>query len=249
STWLLSLLLLSLVVYSVVGGLRAVVGVTFLLFLFAHWILLLLYKPISLIDYSHYQPVLQTSVIDLLKGAKSTTFTLSGFEILFLIYPFIQNKEKAWRPILFGVSWSAGLILLTTLITIGYFSAQQMETIEWWGLSLFKTVKLPFIARFDFIVGAAWMAITLPTMMLFMWAIIYWMKRVYNPRKITTLYVGACIIYVLSDFIMRHHLIIMLTSILSNIGFWIIFVLPFVLLPLVLLKKWWRPRPKRSEKP
>lgn len=246
--WLVAFLLLSLVVYCVAGGLRSVVGVVFLFFFLAHWILILLYKPISLIDYTHYQPVLQASMIDLLTGARSATFTLTGFEILFLIYPFVQNKKQAWRSSLLGVTWSAGMLLLHTLVVIGYFSAHQMETMEWTVLSVFNTIKLPFIARFDLIVVAEWMMMTLPTMILLMWGLTHGMKRLYHVPKRITLYVTAMIIFAISGFFFRHEQIITMTSILNNIDFWIVFVYPLILLPLVKLKKQWRKRQKGRKK-
>lgn len=248
NTWLVGFLLLSLVVYCVAGGLRSVIGVVFLFFVLSHWLLLLLYKPISLIDVSHYQPVLQASIIDLLKGAKSSITMFSGFEIIFLIYPFIQNKKQAWRPIWLGATWSAGIVLLTTLIVIGYFSATQMETNDWSVLSIFKIAKMPFIARFDFIVVAEWMMITLPVMMLSMWAVIQGMKRLYRVPKRITLYITALVIFAVCGFIDSHYLIISLTNIKGNVDFWIIFVYPLVLLPIVKFKKWWQGRQKREEK-
>ncbi|GGK08359.1 germination protein GerB [Lentibacillus kapialis] len=248
NTWLLGFLLLSLVVYCVAGGLRSIVGVVFLFFILSHWLLLLLAKPISLIDISNYQPVWQASMIDLLKGAKSTTFTFTGFEIIFWIYPFIRNKNQVWRPIFLGATWSAGIILLNTLIVIGYFSATQARTIEWSVLSLFKIVELPFIARFDFIVVAEWMMITLPTMMLLMWAITQGMKRLYHVPKRITLYAAALIFLVVCGFIDEHHLIMALNNQANSIAFWIIFVYPLALLPIVKLKKAWQSRSKKGAK-
>lgn len=246
STWVLGFLLLSLVTYCVAGGLRSIIGVVFIFFIFSHLLLLLLYKPVSLIDTTHYQPVLQASMIDLLKGAKSTTYMLTGFEVIFLLYPFIQNKKQVWRPMLLGITWSVVILLINTLIAIGYFSAHQLETEEWAVLSLFKIVNLPFIARFDVIVIAVWMMIILATMMLFMWGIIQGMKRLYHVPKRMTLYTASLIFFVLGGFIDDHHQIILLNNQANNIAFWIIFVYPFVLLPIVQFKKWKQRRSKKG---
>ncbi|GAB4074513.1 GerAB/ArcD/ProY family transporter [Barrientosiimonas marina] len=238
NAWLISFLLLSLVVYCVAGGLRSVIGVVFLFFLLSHWLWLLMYKPISLIDASHYQPVLQASMIDLLKGSRESAFTLAGFEILFVLYPFIQNKKHVWRPLWLGITWSAGILLFSVAVAIGYFSPIQLETIEWTVLAMLQNVELPFIARFDFIIVAEWMMIALPTILLYMWATTQGMKRLYNVPKRVTLYSLALIMAVLSGFIDSHGQVMMLTNFANDMAFWIIFVYPLVLLPIVKFKKW-----------
>lgn len=248
NTWIVAGLLLSLIVYCVAGGLRVIVGFLFLFFFFANGILLFLaYQPIFLIDVLHYQPVLEASATDLLKGAKSTTFTLTGFEIIFLIYPFIQNQKQAWRPMFLGITWSIIILLLNTFITIGYFSSRQMQTLEWAVLSLFDTVTLPFIDRFDVIVVIIWMTVALSTMMLLMWAVTQGMERIYHVPKRTTLYISALGIVIISGFMDNHHLIMTLNDKANDIDFWIVFIYPLVLLPVVKLKNHWRNRWKRGK--
>ena len=45
-----------------------------------------------MVDWSHFLPMLKTPLPDLLKGARNSTFSLVGFEILFLIIPFIKDN-------------------------------------------------------------------------------------------------------------------------------------------------------------
>lgn len=40
-------------------------------------------------------PILETNFSSLLKGAQSMTFTIIGFEILNIIYPFIKDKKTS----------------------------------------------------------------------------------------------------------------------------------------------------------
>ncbi|GGB56045.1 GerAB/ArcD/ProY family transporter [Virgibacillus dakarensis] len=247
SSLVLGVLLLSLVIYSVLGGIRVIIGVVFLFFFLAHWLLLLLYEPARNIELDHFRPVLNASVMELLKGSRETVFTFAGFEILFIIYPFIQNKKQAGRPVYWGTTWAAAIVFINTVISIGYFSPQRMEEMEWSVLSLFKIVKFPFIERFDYIVVAEWMMVTLPNMILLMWVITYGLKRMYKvPQKIT-LYVSAGILFVLCGFVTYHYWIMNLTDALSNIAFWVVYIYPLILLPLVILKKKLRKRKKGSD--
>lgn len=40
-------------------------------------------------------PILETNLSSIFKGAQSMTFTIIGFEILNVIYPFIKEKKKS----------------------------------------------------------------------------------------------------------------------------------------------------------
>lgn len=236
-TFIMALLLLILVVYSVIGGIRVVVGVVFLFVLLSPWILILLYDPITRMEISHFHPMFEASFMDLIKGAKTTAYTFLGLEILFVIYPFIDNKKDAKLPAYLGVSTSAILVLITTIISIGYYSPNNINFMDWPVLSLFKSVSFSFIERFDYIIIAEWMMVTVTTLILLMWAIIYGTKRLYAIPQKKTLYVTSLVFLVIATVIKKDYQIEKITDVISQVGFWIVFVYPLVLLPIVLIKK------------
>ncbi|WP_100011356.1 GerAB/ArcD/ProY family transporter [Lentibacillus sediminis] len=237
SNFVMGLLLVSLIVYCLLGGLKAIVGTCFIFFFLALWVLFLLIHPAVLLDFTHFQPVFQASFPELLSGARVTAYTFLGFEILFLIYPFIQNKKKVKKPVYFGVTFTALIVLITTVISIGFFSTDQLKNREWVVLNLFKIQSLPFIERFDYIVVAEWMMVVLPNMFLLMWAITYSMKRLYRvPQKIT-LYATAGLLLIACIFTSDHFLIQKIINTSAQYGFWLVFVYPLLLLPMVWIKK------------
>ena len=235
-------LLLIIVIYSSLGGIRAIVGVTFIFFFLSLWILGILYDPISRMDWGHFLPMFQASIPDLLAGVKATSYTILGFDILLVIYPFISNKEKIKFPLFLGLIYTTLTILIFTVIAIGYFSPQDLRDIEWATLTFFKNVSYTFIERIDYIVIAEWMMVIIPNIALYLWAITIGMKRIYKVRQRTTLYITACILLVLASVIKYDIYINKLTDIVARIGFWILFIYPLVLLPLVLIKKKWLKR-------
>jgi hypothetical protein len=108
---------------------------------------------------------------------------------------------------------------------------------DWPILTLFKSVSFSFIERFDYLVVMEWMMVSVTTMMLLMWGITYGMKRLYAVRQKTTLYIVTIILLIISSIIKYDYKVDQLTDRVSQIGFWIVFVYPLVLLPLVLIKK------------
>ncbi|PWU66956.1 GerAB/ArcD/ProY family transporter [Gracilibacillus dipsosauri] len=240
NNFVVALLLLSLVVYSVRGGLQAIVGVFFLFFFLSIWLLGLLVEPIRFMHFNHFQPMFQASFTELWKGAKATSYTFMGFEILFFVYPFIQNKQKVRFPTYLAIIWSSMIVLILTVISIGYFSRDQLLKLEWTVLDMFKIQNLTFIERFDYIVIAEWMMVVVPNMILLMWAITYGIKRLYQVKQKTTLYILAIVILIASTFIDDYFLIRKIIDSVAEFGFWIVYVYPLLLLPMVLIKKRWK---------
>ncbi|MCC2248374.1 spore germination protein [Virgibacillus sp. AGTR] len=237
NNFLMALLLIALIIYSVMGGIRVVVGVCFLFFILSHWLVLLLAQPIWEMDWSHFQPMFQSSLTELLKGARSTAYTFSGLELLFLIYPFVINKKSVKLPVYLGALWSALLVLAATVIVTGFFTPEEISAREWSVLGLFKIQSFSFVERFDYIVVTAWMMVTLPNMILCCWAITYGLKRLYYFPQKYSLYVLAAILAVASIFTKEHYLIQFIINFTAQLGFWLVYVYPFLLLILVIVKK------------
>src|SRR5690625_188340 len=238
--YLLCFLIILLIIYAFTGGIRVITGVSFLFFLFSQILFLFLYDPISRMDWGHFLPMFQASPTELLQGAKATTYTLGGFEMLFLLYPFIENKEKAKLPTFLGIAYSTFILLLTTVILIGYFSLEYIENLEWALLTFFKSVSFTFVERIDYFVVVEWVMIILPNTILLLWGMTYGLNRLFNIKQKQSLYVLAGIILIAVSFLKYDYQLLNLTDFIAKIGFWLIFIYPFILLLCVLLKKKWK---------
>ncbi|WP_077297144.1 GerAB/ArcD/ProY family transporter [Virgibacillus pantothenticus] len=242
---IMAALLISLVVYSVLGGIRVVIGVCFLFFIMSHWLIFLLIQPILEIDWIHFQPMFQASITELLQGARETSYTFSGIELLFILYPFIQNKQKATFPLYLGIFCSSMIVLIATVVVLGYFTPEGIDAREWSVLGLYKIQSFSFIERFDYIVIAEWMMVSLPNMILFSWAITYGLKRLYHIPQKKTLYTLAIVVIIASIFTKEHYIIQAIINLIARYGFWIVYVYPFLILLIIAIKKGFSNRNKR----
>lgn len=244
--FLIATLLMILVLYTVFGGLRVVVGVSFLLFIITLSLFVVLYDSITKVNWYNLLPLFQTPLPDLLKGARATSYTLAGFEILMIIYPFIQNKKKAKLPVFLAIGYNIAILLIVSTLSIGYFTAEGLKHIDWALLILVKNASFAFIDRLDYIVVVMWIMVIVPNLVLLLWSMSYGVKRLYKiPQKIT-LWIVTVIILILVNFIQYDYQISMMTDFVGKVGFWIIYVYPLVLLPLVLIKKKWKKQKGRE---
>lgn len=232
----LGLMILTLVSYSVLGGLRVVMGVIFLFTLSSLWIIPLLYDPITRMDWTHFLPLFDASLPDLLKGARSTSYTFLGFEILFLIYPFIQNKQHAKRAVYLGATFTTFMLMIATIISIGYFSLEGMHVLAWPVISLYKSTSFSFMERFDYFIIVEWMMVVITTATLLMWSIVHSSERLFNIKQKKSLIIISILLIFSSTYFISETIIRKFTNIISAVGIWIVYVYPLLLLPIVLFK-------------
>jgi spore germination protein (amino acid permease) len=236
-TWLFSASILLLVIYGVTGGIRVIVGACFFSVILSVWMLGLIGYPFRFLDYSHLLPVMESNITSILKGTYKMTLTIIGFEILYVIYPFLKEKGKVTKFAHLGIAGTNVLYLLLMLLTIVYFSPGQLENTIWATLSLFKVIKLPFIERTEYVAVSFWLLIILPNLMLYLWAAHQGVKRTFKLKSNGLVWFFSLIIFLGSLFIDTRIKINQFNDFFASIAFYLTFCYPFLLYILALIKK------------
>jgi spore germination protein (amino acid permease) len=236
-TWFFSISLLLLVVYGVTGGIRVIVGVSFLNIMFSICMLGLIGYPLRYSNITNFFPVLESNILDILKGTFKMTFTVIGFEILYAIYPHLNEKNKVQKISHLAIAATTFLYLLLMLLAIAYFSSGQVEKSIWVTLSLFKIVKLPFIERVEYIAIAFWMLIIIPNIMLYLWAAVRGMNRTFNTKGNHFVWIFSFILFISSLFLNTRQKINNFNDTFALAAFYLTYCYPIILFVFVLIKK------------
>ena len=237
STWFISATLLLLVTYTFLGGLRVIVGVAFFSFTLSFWLIFVLVFPIQYSDPQSLFPILESEFIDILKGAKAMTFTIIGFEILYIIFPFVKEKKKIAKPVHYGLLLTTLMYLAVILVSLTYFSGEQLNKTIWATLSLFSIVQFPFIERFEFLAVCFWMLIILPNLCLYVWAAHRGLTGMINISAKKFIWIFSIIVLLLTIFIKSRILISTINTSFAQVAFYVVFIYPIVLYVFALVKK------------
>lgn len=238
--------LLILVIYAFTGGLRIIIGVCFISFITSLWILVILFFPLKYAHYNLLLPVFDKDLISVLKGSYSMTFTIVGFEILYILYPFAKDKNKVQKYVHLGLLFTLFVYLSIMLVSIVYFSEAQLERTVWATLTLFSVIKLPFIERIEIITICFWMIIILPNLCLFSWAAYRGINRIKKMKTSTFIWIFSLLILVAIPPIQSRTQINEMNNIFAKIAFCIVFIYPFVLYIMALLKKMLKKQERNS---
>ncbi|MDF2679746.1 MAG: spore germination protein [Brevibacillus sp.] len=242
-TWVLSAIILFLAIYTIMGGIRVVAGYTFFSVSVTIWLVCDLYYPLQFAQWEYLFPIMEASAGQLFKGMLAMSLSTIGFEILYVIYPYVQNKERLPRSVQTGVLVTNLIYTFVMIVSLVFFSQGQLMRTIWATLNLKKMVYFPILERFELIAISIWLLVVLPNIMVFIWSSARGFKRLFGWNLRNTMILILPVIYVISLLLVSRNDINQLNEIFSKMGMYTAYVYPFFLF--VLVK--WKHRKKRME--
>ncbi|HHQ2899442.1 TPA: GerAB/ArcD/ProY family transporter [Bacillus cereus] len=195
--WFTSLIMVGSSLYLITNHLHKMARFTVLTFPFIAILFILI--TMSLQD-AHFLNLLPLHPLDssILTGTKEAFFSLYGFETILILYPFIRGGKKEKRNyILFANGVTILLYMYIVLLTILYFSPQELELLPESILYLVKSVSIPFITRLDLIFLSFWIIAILNSFAIYIYISTEGFSTLFrktNQKKISFL-VSTCIFF------------------------------------------------------
>ncbi len=107
-------------------------------------------------NYLNLKPVFQSGVINILKGSKETAFAYGGIEILFLIYPFLNHKEKVKKCGLTAIAIYMPIYIYFVITTIFYLGIDISPKFLWPVVTITESILIPIINSFRYLFMVLW---------------------------------------------------------------------------------------------
>ena len=111
------------------------------------------------IDFSNLKPFFkEISPIQALKGGAYMIFYFTGIEFIFLVYPYVKEKEKIQKASINAIIIVGIIMTIISLITIARFGKYDIIHQMWPVLEIMDTIDLPgsFIERQDALIMTFW---------------------------------------------------------------------------------------------
>ncbi|SOC37346.1 GerAB/ArcD/ProY family transporter [Ureibacillus acetophenoni] len=234
----IAIAILLIVIYAVTGGLRVIVGISFFSFFFLLWIPPVLIFPLYYSNPNFLLPIMEDWA-GILRGVYLMSFTIVGFEILNIIYPYIKEKERknANKYAQIGLLATFFLYITIMLITIMYFSGPQLERVIWATLTIFNIIEFPFVERIEIITICLWLLIVLPNLCLYLWAAYRGVSSIFKIELKKFIWIFASIIFIFTFIIRSRTEINTMNNYFGQISFYVVFVYPFLLYLFASIKK------------
>lgn len=237
STTVFFLLFLLPCLYCATGGPRLLGRFALMTFFATGWMMLLLVIPALDIQLDYYRPLFDAPPADLLRAAFKVSAAVVGFELLLVIYPFIQKKEKVMVASSLGI-WFTTLVYLTvTLVAVGFYSEGFLLRLVSPTLHMFKIVQLPMIERMEQIGIATWSFLIVNTSGSYLWAAGRFLHQRVKWKERTCILAFVPFVFAIGVFPPDAFVLARFEEALGYIGLFAGIVLPMLLLLIALLFK------------
>jgi spore germination protein (amino acid permease) len=238
SVFWMTVVFLLLVLYTVFGGFRTVTGICFLGTVIPAYLAFTFFFPLPYSDFLSLLPVWDHTIKEIGAGTREVTLSFLGFSTLLLYYPYIKQAKDSQKWAHLGALLTTFIYLLLIVLSLGYFSEQQLIKQLWATLTLWKIVEMPFVERFEYIGITSWALIILPNLCLVFWAASRGMKRVFNMDHRKALIVVLLVVLISNFFFRERAQLEVLRKWTAQIGFYSAFVyIPILYLLYQILSK------------
>ncbi|MBT2664292.1 spore germination protein [Bacillus sp. ISL-4] len=120
--------------------------------------IIVVFMSFKIFEMDNLRPVLGSGVKPVLKGVKSTALSYTGFEIMLLLIPFMNQPKKAVKAVLVGVSIPLIFYVITVVMVIGALSIDGVVTRTWPTLDLIRSFEVTglIFERFESLLLVIW---------------------------------------------------------------------------------------------
>jgi spore germination protein len=150
--------------------------------------------PLSAIKFGtilNIMPLFGSGAFNILKAVKEAITAYTGMELLFILYPFLNNKNKLKSCGIISILFNTALYTWFTFITIYYLGVSLIPKFLWPALAVSESVSIPIIESFRFLTLSFWFFMTLRSLSIFYYAISFGLTVIYKKINI------KCFIYFL----------------------------------------------------
>lgn len=101
-------------------------------------------------------PFFGSGLLNILKASKETVFFYTGIEVIFIIYPFLQDKKKIFKCGILSIIFTVVVYTWITVLTIYYLGIDISPKYFWPVAVLSESVMVPIVNSFRYIFVSLW---------------------------------------------------------------------------------------------
>lgn len=150
------------------------------------------------IDLSNFFPILSEGFLPVLKGAVFIAGAFQGLELILFTAPFLNDPQKAIKPVFYGIGFIVGIAFFMVVATIGSLGVVQAEEAVYPGVEVIRLIEVPglFAERFEFFLTLPWIVGVFTTICLFTYLLSYGFCQIIKiqNRKAVVFIISALVV-------------------------------------------------------
>lgn len=225
STLILATIFSILIYYIISSGFRVITGICIIsIFASISYMMLCLYCLIKLGHFDNFLPMFNHDISEIFLAAKGSVYTMTGFEIILMIYPFIKFPKESHKFAQCSVLFSNFLYLLSAVSALAVFSEGQLSHIIWSQLSMTGVIQFSFLERIEYFVVCGYALIMVSSIILPLWAHTRGMREIFHVKQKYILSLSLIVTIIISILLKDRHTINNFITQISSLSLYLIFI-------------------------
>ena len=167
----------------------------------AFWgVLAIIIPTISILkegSYLNISPIFGTGIVNILKGSLTCAYDYSLMELIFLIYPFINDNSKVKGSVLKAVGITAALYTWITFITIYYMGKDIIPKTIWGFFTVTEAVKVEIVNNFRYIFVFFWIFIAVKSAAIFNYVCVFILDDIKKIKSKRIIYLSLGVVVIM----------------------------------------------------
>jgi spore germination protein len=107
---------------------------------------------------SNVLPLLQSTPEKYLKAISTATFAFSGFEIAYLILPFMKDRDGIKKTLFRSIAFITLFYAVVVILCLMFFTQEHTRKLLWPTITLIRSIVIPgaFVERWEGLVMSLW---------------------------------------------------------------------------------------------
>ena len=144
--------------YLIMSGINSIARMFEIIFPITVLFLIISFMSIGIFEIDNLRPVLGLGIKPVLDGIKTTSLAYTGPEIMLILLVFMEQRNKAVKAILVGISIPLIFYVITVVMVIGALSIDGVVTRTWPTIDLMRSFEISglIFERFESLLLVIW---------------------------------------------------------------------------------------------
>jgi len=142
-------------------------------------------------------PIFGAGFVNILKGSLASAYDYSLLELIFLIYPFINDSSKIKSAALKAVGFTAIIYTWIAFITIYYMGKDIIPKTIWSFFTVTEAVQVEIINNFRYVFAFFWIIIAIKSVSIFNYVCMFIMQDLKKLKNTKVLYLIMSIVIII----------------------------------------------------
>ncbi|MEH7350447.1 GerAB/ArcD/ProY family transporter [Gottfriedia acidiceleris] len=215
----------------ITGGIHLITKYIETIFPIVIFFLLMLFLTLKEPNFKNLIPIIKEGWMPILKSVPSTTMSFLGLEIIFVIYPYLDKKEKAVNGVIIANMMSTFTYLFVTLVCFVNYNPYEILSVFSPVIDMLSIIEFQFLERMDVILLSLLCMVISKTWVTYFWAGLDGFFELYKIKRFPLFVITFFGIVLICSyfFIPSFKFIHIQLKILFYIGLFVILGLPLLL--------------------